>query len=193
MHILKHYVSLAEILAKSPSLLSGDLNVFRAEAERVFPDVSEAALIVSDPIGQQLLNLLLPPEVALPRRPDGGLATQAQAFSTKSLVISDVFRGKVRGDWVVDIEVPLFRDGQPFRSLTVTLTAKSIYRLLSDQKIPSGWLAGIIDTKGHFLARIPANDANVGRPASVSWREVMHREGIFDFIRWKAKRPWGPT
>ena len=178
---LKHYIALAEVLAKAPSLLNNDLTTFRTEAERAFPDASEAALIVSDLQGQQLLNLLVLPGAPLPRRPDTGLATQARAFSTKSSVISDVVLGKVRGDWVADIEVPVFRKDQPFRSLTVTLTAKGIYRLLSAQKIPSGWLAGIIDRTGRFLARIPANDTYVGQLASASWREIMHREGVFEF------------
>jgi hypothetical protein len=153
---LKHYITVAEILAKSPSLLSGDLTTFRVEAERAFPEASEATLVVSDPEGQQLLNLLLPPGAPLPRSPDTSLAAQARAFSTKSIVISDVFRGEVRGDWVFHIEMPLFRDGRPYRSLTVTLTAGSIFRLLSSQSIPSGWLAGIIDTSGRFVR--PATD-----------------------------------
>jgi hypothetical protein len=178
---LKQYVAIAEILAKSPALLNDDLSVFRAEAERAFPNAAEAALVVSDLNGQQLLNLLLPAGAPLPRRSETSLATQARAFSEKTFVISGVFRGQVRGEWVTDIEMPVFRDGRPFRSLTVTMSAKGIFKLLNAQKIPAGWLAGIIDTSGRFLARIPANDVYVGQLASASWREVMHCEGIFEF------------
>ena len=76
-------------------------------------------------------------------------------------------RGKVAQDWVVNIEVPIFRNGQPFRVLAVGIRHQEFLPLLSAGDIPRNWLAGIIDGQGRFIARVPQGDAR-GRPTCLS-------------------------
>ena len=47
--------------------------------------------------------------------------------------------------------------------------------------MPEGWLAGIIDMEGRFVARVPNRDDKVGQLASEGWRAVQGREGVFEF------------
>jgi signal transduction histidine kinase len=100
-------------------------------------------------------------------------------LATGSIVISDVLRGNVAQDWVVNIEAPIFRDGQPFRGLAVGISHQQFLPLLSAGDIPRNWLAGIIDGEGRFIARVPS--AEVGQFASEGWRATKDQTGLFEF------------
>jgi two-component sensor histidine kinase len=77
--------------------------------------------------------------------------------------------------------MPVYRNGKPFRLLAVVMDARGFLRLLSEREIPRGWLAGIIDSQGRFLARIPDHERSVGQLASAGWRAHQHEEGVFQF------------
>ena len=172
---------LAVGLASSPALLDDDLTAFAAEARRVLSGVEDAWVIVADLEGQQILNLLAKPGQALPRRNAAAIATQEEAFATRSTVVGGVRRGPVAGEPVATIDVPVFKDGKPFRVLAVTMTTRGFLRLLGGQQIPNNWLAGIIDGDGRFVARVPGNDEHVGTMASEGWRAIRNTDGIYEF------------
>jgi hypothetical protein len=122
---LDKYVALAQALARSPALLEDNLDVFEAEARRAFT-TPDAWVAVADLEGQQLINMLRQPGQRLPARNPPGFAHQKRAFETHSTVVSDVRLGKISQDWIISIEVPIFKDGQPFRALAVAVRAQSI-------------------------------------------------------------------
>ena len=53
---LGKYVALAEALSRSPALLDDNLDAFGLEARRAFPAGEDTGALVSDAVGQQLLN-----------------------------------------------------------------------------------------------------------------------------------------
>jgi PAS domain S-box-containing protein len=177
---LGEYMALAQALARSPTLLEDNLDGFEAEARRVFASTTEAWAVVADLAGQQLINTGARPGQRLPVRNAIGLAAQERAFETRSAVITDVQYGAVSQSWTVCIEVPIFKDGQPLRALSVAVKAQSFFRLLNDQQIPKNWLAAIADSQGRFIARVPNNSRYAGQLASESWRKVKDREGMFE-------------
>ncbi len=79
------------------------------------------------------------------------------------------------------IDVPIFRGGQRFRALTVTMATESFPRLLNSREIPANWLAGIIDEQGRYIARVPDHERVVGELASEGWRLTAGRSGLFEF------------
>ena len=178
---LGKYTMLAQALARSPALLDENLEVFETEARRDFPAGGRAWVLVADVNGQQLLNTLAEPGEPLPSRNQLGIEAQQRAFATGNIVISDVFLGKIAQDWVINIEVPIFRNGQPFRVLAVGIKTQEFLPLLSARDIPRNWLAGLIDGQGQFLARVPNGDAQVGQLASQGWRATKDRAGVFEF------------
>ena len=123
---LGKYVALAEALSRSPALLDDNLDAFEAEARRAFPAGGDAGVLVSDVDGQQLLNTFAQPGQPLPRRNPLAIAAQRRAFSTRSIVITDLLRGPLTQDWIANIEVPIFKDGQPFRGLAIVMRAAGI-------------------------------------------------------------------
>ena len=176
---LSKYVALAEALSRSPALLDDNLDAFEAEARRAFPAGADTWVLVSDVDGQQLLNTFAQPGQPLPRRNPLAIAAQRRAFSTRSIVISDLFRSPLTQNWIVTIDVPIFKGGQPFRGLAIIMREREFLRLLSAQDIPKNWLAGIIDGEGRFIARVP--HAEVGQLASQGWRATKDQTGLFEF------------
>ena len=61
------------------------------------------------------------------------------------------------------------------------MSLPAFLKLLSGQEMPEGWLAGIIDMDGRFVARVPNQDDKIGQLASEGWRAVQGREGVFEF------------
>jgi hypothetical protein len=116
-HIGK-YIGLAQSLANSPSLLREDLRTFAAEAQRAIPPSSDAWLLVADLEGRQLFNTAMKPGQPLPKRNPSALAAQQHAISQRGMVIADeIVFGPLTQTWVAIIEIPVFKDGQPFVSL----------------------------------------------------------------------------
>jgi signal transduction histidine kinase/CheY-like chemotaxis protein len=174
---LGKYIALGEALARSPALLDDNLDAFEAEARRTFPD---GGVIVSDLNGQQILNTFAQPGQHLPRRSPLALAIQRRAFSTRSVGISDLMIGRVTQEWGSTIEVPIFKGGQPFRGLAIIMRAGDFLRLLSVPDIPKGWLLGVIDGEGRYIARVPRGSTQVGQLASPGWRAIKDQAGLFE-------------
>jgi two-component sensor histidine kinase len=178
---IERYRSIGTVLGLSPTLASDDLSAFRHEAERVFATLSRAWLLLADPSGHELVNLRLPVEAALPDRSAKAMELQTRAFATRQVQVSDVFLSAAARKPVVSIEVPIFRDDQPHYLLAVVIDTDLFLEILNVAQLPEGWLNGIIDRAGNFVARSSGHDLLVGSPASPGWRAVLGREGLSEF------------
>jgi PAS domain S-box-containing protein len=179
---LGKYITLAQALSRSPALLNDDLDAFDAEAHRAFAPIEDASFLVADLEGQQLLNGAARPGEPLPRRQPVGMRAQNLALESRAVVVSDVLIGTVVKDWIADVNVPIFKDDQPFRTLAVTMRVRGFLKLLNVHEMPKNWKVGIIDGQGRFIARVPDHAAFVGQLASQGWRDVKDQDGIFEFF-----------
>ncbi len=177
---LGEYIALAKVLGSSPALLDGNLTAFEAEARRAFASVPDAWVLVADLSGQQLINTASPPGQSLPVRSPVAMPAQKRAFETRSILVTGVLMPSVGGDWIVNIEAPVFKDGQPFRALAVCIRARSFLRLLNDRRLPANWIAAIADRQGQVITRAPGDERYAGQPASAGWRQVKDRGGVFE-------------
>ncbi|MGA7328066.1 MAG: PAS domain S-box protein [Rhodomicrobium sp.] len=178
---LGEYMDFAQALARSPALVEDNLEGFEAEARRAFT-TPDALVMVADLEGQQLINTVKQPGQRLPVRGPVPFAVQKRAFETRSTVITGVRLGIVSLDWIISIEVPIFKNGQPFRALSVAVRVESFFRLLNAQQMPEGWLACIFDHQGRFVARVPGHERNVGHLAPEGFLKVKDQDGIFEFL-----------
>ena len=144
------YIALAEALSRSPALLDDNLGAFEAEARRAIPAGVDTWVLVSELDGQQLVNTIAKPGQVLPRRNPIAIAAMDRAFSTRSIVITDLFRGSLTQDLLANIEVPIFKDGQPFRSLAIVMRHREFLRLLSAASRSRPTSSGD-STRGSFL------------------------------------------
>ena len=180
VHISK-FIILAQSLANSPALLEDDLATFKAEALRAFPQGGDAWLLVANLEGQQLFNTAMTAGQSLPQRNPQAVAAQRQALAHRTVVVADrIVFGPLTQSWVATIEIPVFKDGGPFRVLAVAMKMQGFQRLLSGHQLPRGWLAGLIDAEGRFLARVPGPETYVGQLASEGWRRIKDQDGVFE-------------
>jgi PAS domain S-box-containing protein len=178
---LGKYVALAEGLGRAPSLRDDDLAAFRAEAARMFPSSATAWVVVSDLDGQQLLNTRITDGSPLPRRLPQAVAYQRRALALGRTLVSDVTTGTSTGRPLVNIEVPVLRDGKPFRALTLAIAASNFNALLHPADTPDSWLLGVMDNNGRYVARAPRSEELIGELASDNWRKTAGQDGLFEF------------
>src|ERR1051326_1093600 len=163
--ILSKQIAVAQMLATSPALEAGDLAAFRQEATRAMPGLSGGWIVVADETGQQLLNLTLNATDPLPRRIDAGLKLQRRAMETGQIQISGILSAAGLNAPAVTVEMPVRRKDKPPLEIIIYMRP-DIFRALFEQwNLPEGWLAGLTDVDGNFIARSRNHEHNVGRPA----------------------------
>jgi hypothetical protein len=178
---LEKLMAIGRIFSVSPALERGDLGEFRREVERATQGVKDIWIVVADPAGQQLINLAVPQGAPLARRSPEGVAVQMRAFESKKPEISNVFTGVYRKRPIVTVDVPTFHEGTPLYVVSVAVDVTKFLDLLSREQMPEGWLSGILDRRGDFVARTLDHERMVGKPAAPGWRAIMNRNGLFEF------------
>jgi len=156
--------SALQVLATSPHLASGDLRAFHAQARLAIEGLSLANIVLIEKSGRQLVNTLRPYGEPLPTQVDvGGLL---RVFDTGAPVISDLFTGRVIGNPVIGIGVPVRHGGRIPYTLNGGITPERFAALVSTQRLPEGWLVGVFDSAGTVVARSHEAPRFVGRPGS---------------------------
>ena len=173
--LLGKQITIAKMLAAAPSLQAEDLVEFRKEAERTQPGLSGGWIVLADENGQQLMNLARPQSDALPERNPASVILQRRALQTGEVQISDVIIGRFVQAPVITIEVPVVRPGKRPLGLAVIMDSSAFKDLLDERNLPEGWLAGLIDRNGNFIARSRDHERTVGRPASEGFRAAARR------------------
>lgn len=187
--ILNKQIAVAQMLATSPALQSDDLVAFRQEAERASHGLTGGWILVADQDGQQLMNLAPGTTSPLPRRQAAAIELQRRAIETGRVHISGVFHGMVTRSPLLTVEVPVVRQDKAPLALAVVMEPGVFLSLFEQWNLPDGWLAGLIDRNGHFIARSRSHDATVGQPASEGfraaardalegWKEMSSIEGV---------------
>ncbi|HEX5685364.1 MAG TPA: ATP-binding protein [Ideonella sp.] len=172
-----HVVAL-QALATSPLLTSptqpADLLAFREQAERALPHLGGETLVLTDPTGRQLFNLLRPAGMPLPLLGPGVFPANADA--TRPMV-SDMFAGSVSQHSQVAVHVPVLRDGQLSYRLTLMLGLQRLADFLRRQNLPEGWISSVLDRRGITMARTVSPERFVGLPVVPALLDhVLHDE-----------------
>lgn len=166
-------------LAASPALAEGNLPRFHAFASAVARE-SNDAIILSDLQGRQILNTRLPVEAALPPMQPMEREFRAREGNEKTLV-SDLYLPPAGlGPYSFAVQIPVRKDGQVVQFLTLASFASQLQLLLTQQQLPKGWHATIVDRQGKVLARSSEPDRFVGKPVRAElWGKMSgQREGF---------------
>ena len=181
--LLSKQIAVGLILAASRALMADDFAEFRREAERARPGLSSGWIVLADEHGQQLMNLARPADHALPLRNPVSTELQKRALQTGQVQISNVLIGRFVQQPVITIEVPVVRPGKPPLGLAMIMDSSAFKMLIDERHLPEGWLAGLIDRDGNFIARSREHERMVGKPASLGFRTaaLKAKEGWFEF------------
>ena len=123
-------------------------------------------IVLADETGQQLINLAPGATEPLPRRVEAGMKLQRRALETGQIQISGIFNGAYLKAPTVTVELPVRRKDKPPLEIIIAMRPDVFLTLFEQWNLPEGWLAGLIDADGNFIARSRNHEQNVGRPAS---------------------------
>ena len=167
------------VLSSSPHLVSGDLKNFYDEAQSVVLTLNIDNIVLSDVDGQQLINTLRPFGEPLPRHDRAQLR---RVIATGQPVISDLFIGAVSQKPIIIIEAPVLADGKARYALAFGIFPERLSEILRRQKMPSDWVAAIVDSSDTIVARTIGGDDFIGKKVSMALlRELKAAdEGVFE-------------
>lgn len=151
------------VLALSPEIDRADFAAFHRQAQEALRHTSGFTLVLTDPSGQQVVNLLRTYGTALPRHADPDLLQRTLASGRTTF--SDVHLGGATNTPVVSMEVPVLRTGKPVYALALGLDARYLDVILRQQTVPTNWVVSILDSQGKVIARNREADKFVGRPS----------------------------
>lgn len=178
-HQLEQRITAAAGLAHSPALLDANWPDFRREAKASLANEPSSWATVVDLTGQMLVDTRVAPGTPLPHRPL--FAAEQRALSTGQPQVSEVVTDDIAHRPVVFAAIPAFRDNKPFDLVDVVINPGRFRLSLQAQHYARGWLVGIADRAGNFVARIPEEDgARPGQATSAGWRKAIRErpEGI---------------
>ena len=176
---LKGALSAMLVLSRSPHLVSGDLGSFYDEALHMVQVLNIDNIVLSDVRGQQLINTLRPFGEQLPLHEREQLR---RVVTTGQPVISDLFIGAVRQKPIIIIEAPVLADGKPRYTLAFGIFPERLSEILRRQKMPSDWVAAIVDGSNTIVARTVGGEEFIGKKVSADLKREMAAaiEGFFE-------------
>jgi signal transduction histidine kinase/ActR/RegA family two-component response regulator len=165
-------------IAASPALTTGDLAAFHAEAQRILAtQPSWLDVTLQKPSGETIVDAREGFVVGAARTYDP--ASAARAVRTARLAIGNVDQPTPSSPPGVPIRVPVNVQGRIAYVLTALVRPDSFQDIIRQQRLPEGWISGIVDANGNFVARIPPRPA--GEAASPAFRAAVLRspEGFY--------------
>jgi PAS domain S-box-containing protein len=165
-----------QVLSLSRALQANDLAAFHDQAQKVV-QLLGVAPVLRTPDGQQLVNTRRPFGEALPAL---SLTVDGQAIATRQPQVSDLFVGRLTGDKLFAIVVPVVRDDTVPYTLAISVPVTRINAMLGQMDLPPGWTVAVVDRSGTILARNNRADEFVGKRATEDLlKSTAGREGTW--------------
>jgi PAS domain S-box-containing protein len=131
-------------------------------------------VMLADSDGNQFLSTRLPLGATLPRR--DAMDSVRNAIASGRPHASEVFLSKMAGNYVISVDAPVStRDGM--RVITASADATAIAKVLLRATLPEGWLIGLIDQRGVFIARSKDPDQWIGKSTRPELIDASRRSG----------------
>jgi signal transduction histidine kinase/CheY-like chemotaxis protein len=164
---LRGHITTLHALAANSNLEAGDLRAFHKEAQRALkgqPDWEN--LVLADPAGRELLAGVRPFGESLPEDPDRD--SLVRAVDSRVAAIGSIRRWPSTGRYAVPIRVPVVDGPRVTYVLTALISPRQFEQMIDMQNLPTGWVTGLVDSTGHFIARVPTRS-----PADMASRTFM--------------------
>jgi signal transduction histidine kinase len=153
-----------EALATAGELDRGDLHAFDQRAKRVLDATHIGERItLTDADGHLVVDTSGGFGTTLAGGAGPGAASRV-FLSGQPFVTDRIDDGPRRGR--ISVQVPVVRNGRVAYDLGMVLRADRLARVLSAQKLPPGWVGGVVDRDGIVIARIPGYERALGHKAS---------------------------
>jgi diguanylate cyclase (GGDEF)-like protein/PAS domain S-box-containing protein len=160
-----------EVLATSAAIVTGDLAMFYREAGEVLATERFAdAIILVDPSGQEVIDTLRP--FGVPLRPTRHPETLGPTFAQASRTVSNL---DAEGDGTPSVVlcVPVMRNGAVVYALDMRIPSERLSAILIEQRLPDGWVASLLDSRGRIVARSEKASETVGQQVTPDLAAAM--------------------
>ena len=179
---MRGHLATLDAVASSTFLRADNLRAFEAEAQSwLARQDAFTSLSVARPTGEKLLDTRVAAGA-----PAGRILEPRsfeRAVATGEPQVGDIARPEAGAPPGIYVRVPFSVDGKLRYVVTGTLRPEAFSALIHEQRIPEGWVSGLVDGNGNYVARVPARAA--GTPASTAFRTAV-RQGSEGWYR-------GPT
>ncbi len=157
---IERSLTILRTLSISQSLARDDFEAFHQQSKAALgkPD---AAILLVEPDGRQLLNTAVPWGSALV--PYSAPEALKYAVETKQPYVTDLFWGRVRNAYVINILLPILDADRPPRVLAYSITPEHVRQMLDGQDIGGEWTTGVSDRRGQLIARSREHERYVGK------------------------------
>lgn len=169
---LERGVTILQTLALSGNLERGEYEVLHAHAKRILEGRFDVFLLL-EPNGRQIVNTFEPYGTALPSY--GDPVALAKAVETRKPLVTDLFHGRTRKAWVINILYPVLSDEHVHRVLVLSLTADRIRQILAAQQLEGEWTTGVSDSNHILIARTRLHEEFVGKSLTPELIEASHK------------------
>ncbi|MES2318342.1 MAG: response regulator [Pseudomonadota bacterium] len=155
----------ARALASSPSLQTGDLAAFHAQANSVLhPELAASGFVLSDPDGKALLDSNLPLGAA--PHPNPNVAVLRQVAASGKAATSDVARAGKTLPFYVSVDVPVSINGKVAYVLSARMAPSHFNRRIRELNLPPSWNAGVVDSQKQIVSRTREPERYVGNKSN---------------------------
>jgi signal transduction histidine kinase/ActR/RegA family two-component response regulator len=164
---LRGHITSLKSLAAARSIDNHAMRKFHNHAVRVLD--SQPAwqnVILSTPDGQQVVNALVDHGSPLPSPIDSESVRRVAASRMPG--VGPVRMRPLSGKYGVAVHVPVVRDGEVVFVVTAIVGTDPFQRLIGAQNLPDGWVSGLVDESGHYVARVPFRP-----PTAVAGKEFL--------------------
>lgn len=165
-----------EVLATSEVLRRGDLQAFQPTASAI-ADALAMTIAVRAAGGQTLLSTAFPSGTTPPQAKPDVLAFDAQVIREKKPAVTNAIAGSVGKGLVVEVIVPVLRDGAVVYLLAADLPVESLQAVLVRANLDEGWLATVLDANDTIVARSADPEGFIGKKAPEEWRKQATATG----------------
>jgi signal transduction histidine kinase/ActR/RegA family two-component response regulator len=161
---LRGHIATLRALGANVHLIAGDTRAFHEQAARTLksqPDWDD--VILSDAAGRELLAGTRSYGDALPEDPDR--QSLERAVATREPAVGSIRRWVSTGRYAVALRLPVIEGPRVAHVLTAVIAPRQFEQLINAQNLPDGWVTGLVDSTGHFIARLPSRSpADVASP-----------------------------
>lgn len=158
-------------LAISSSLTRGDLRTFYAKAKEVEDSTLVRNLVLSDPLGKQLLDTDRPLGNA---QPTVSSPTHLRLLAdTNGPVISALTKNPASNESTVSLSIPVRRNGVHIYTLSAHISPAAFARLLENQQLSPDWIVAVLDGNSTIVARSHEMSRFSGKQASPALLRAM--------------------
>jgi PAS domain S-box-containing protein len=168
-------VRLSLLLSRSSFLPARDWLGFREEAERilsVYPTIR--TIQVTDLATREyVVHTDLPPGEKAGAGPNAMAESPLALKAGKPTIFPVRPLGPTVPEPLIPVRTPVFGGDPPNHVLTVALSAESLTKILTDNNLPSQWIATVIDASRQVAGRTRAAADFLGRPISSTLAERL--------------------